>query len=107
MLVFVPQRRLIPVGTKTEGGFGKGGSEPKLNTQTVSLPSTATPHGKVMPPPLKGANGCCVLAWISVTNGLLPAPKVWSVEHGTSSQSEFATHIFPLLSAPFPMGWLK
>ena len=57
-LVSVPQNRLIPVGGA--GGLdpgGAGGKVPKLNTQTVSSPSTVIPHGRLTPPPVKGEPG--------------------------------------------------
>src|SRR5215472_15999073 len=34
-----------------------GGLAPKLKTHTVSSPSTATPHGNVIPPPVNGDPG--------------------------------------------------
>ncbi len=53
--VSIPQNRLIPVGMSVEVPTG---TAPKLNTHTVSSPSTAMPHGTVRPPPVNGAPGC-------------------------------------------------
>jgi hypothetical protein len=79
---------------------------PKLNTHTVSSPSTAIPQGRVMPPPVKGEPGCGVrsAARNIVTDGLRAVPIIARVGHGESSQSELDTQMFPWLSAAFPTG---
>src|SRR5689334_25360758 len=105
LVVSAPHRRLtalFAVGSL----FGPGGVTPKLSTHTVSSPSTVTPHGSVIPPPLNGDPGCGVrsLARYMVTDGFCAAPRSPRVGHGESSQSEFATHTLPLLSIVLPIG---
>ena len=59
-----------------------------------------------MPPPVKGEPGCGLRSfiWYIVTDGLAAGPSMSCVGHGVSSQSEFGTQMFPLLSAAFPIG---
>ena len=45
------------------------GASPKLNTHTVSSPSTAMPHGSVRPPPVNGAPGYG--SWVSMANAVM------------------------------------
>src|SRR5262245_43873657 len=98
-----PQNRLMPVGVSV---WVPTLTAPKLNTHTVSSPSTAMPHGSVMPPPMNGEPGWGFLSFARniVTDGLVAVPSLRRVGHGVSSQSEFDTQTFPLLSTASPMG---
>src|SRR5215470_12430023 len=102
-LISTPQNRLIPVGTSV---VSPTLTAPKLNTHTVSSPSTEIPQGRVIPPPVKGEPGCGVRSAPRniVTDGLSAVPSLNRVGHGESSQSELATQMFPWLSAAFPTG---
>src|SRR3546814_6494542 len=90
-------------------GVGSTPSGPKLNTHTVSLPSTEMPQGTVRPPPVNGEPGCGsrVSLRYMVIDGLVAGPSLRLSGHGASSQSELAIQMFPLLSAALPMGWLS
>ena len=69
------------------------------------LPSTAIPH-RTCDRPVKGEPlyGLRVFIGYKVIDGLVPSPTFGESGHGTSSQSELATHMFPLLSAALPTG---
>ena len=102
-----PQSRLTPV-TSVGSLFGPGGVTPKFSTHTVSSPSTVTPHGSVMPPPVNGELACGERSFARniVTEGCVALPSTLRVGHGESSQSEFATQTLPWLSTVLPIGFV-
>src|SRR5262245_21952421 len=58
--VSIPQKWLTRFGDVQAGvvsGWARSNGKPKLATQTVSFPSSATPQGSVRPPPVKGESG--------------------------------------------------
>ena len=81
---------------------------PKFATHTLSLPSTESPHGLVVPPPVKGARAATSpLERISAIEPPAPSTSLPPLGQGTFTIWELATHMLPLLSLAIAIGRSK